>query len=44
MTVHKPGHLSRTLKTVSSDGFVEMGRENRQVRPVVKVTEFRILV
>ena len=44
MTGRKPGNLSRTLKTMSNYGFVEMKRENRQVRPIAKATEFRIVV
>lgn len=43
MTGRKPGNLSRTLKTMSNYGFVEMRRENRHVRPIVKATEFRIV-
>ena len=43
ITGRKPGNLSRTLKTMSNYGFVEMKRENRQVRPVVKGTAFRIV-
>lgn len=43
MTGRKPGNLSRTLKTMSNYGIVEMHRENRHVRPIVKSTEFRIL-
>ncbi|WVN41902.1 transcriptional regulator [beta proteobacterium MWH-UniP1] len=43
MTGRKPGNLSRTLKTMSNYGFVEMKRENRQVRPIAKATEFRIV-
>ena len=39
----KPGNLSRTLKTMSNYGLVEMKRENRHVRPIVKNTEFRIV-
>ena len=42
MTGRKPGNLSRTLKTMSNYGFVEMKRENRYVRPIAKATEFRI--
>ena len=44
MTGRKPGNLSRTLKTMSNYGFVEMRRENQHVRPVVKATAFRIVV
>jgi predicted transcriptional regulator len=43
ITGRKPGNLSRTLKTMSNYGFVEMKRENRHVRPIAKVTEFRIV-
>jgi len=43
ITGRKPGNLSRTLKTMSNYGFVEMKRENRRVRPIAKITEFRIV-
>ena len=43
MTGRTPGNLSRTLKTMSNYGFVEIKRENRHVRPVAKFTEFRIV-
>ncbi|MEK6789723.1 MAG: hypothetical protein AABY68_12315 [Pseudomonadota bacterium] len=43
LTGRKPGNLSRTLKTMSNYGFVEMKRESRQVRPIAKATEFRIV-
>lgn len=43
LTGRKPGNLSRTLKTMSNYGLVEMRRENRHVRPIAKATEFRIL-
>ncbi len=42
-TGRKPGNLSRTLKTMSHYGIVEMQRERNTVRPVVKATEFRIV-
>jgi predicted transcriptional regulator len=42
-TGRQPGNLSRTLKTISRYGLVELQREKTHVRPVVKVTEFRIL-
>ena len=42
-TGRKPGNLSRTLKTMSHYGIVEMRRNNNTVRPVVKATEFRIV-
>jgi len=43
MTGRKPGNLSRTLKTMSNYGVVEMKRENRHVRPIAKATDFRIV-
>ena len=43
ITGRKPGNLSRTLKTMSKYGIVEMRRENRHVRPIVNATEFQIL-
>lgn len=43
MTGRKPGNLSRTLKTMSNYGLVEMRRENKHVRPIAKATEFRIV-
>jgi predicted transcriptional regulator len=42
-TGRKPSNLSRTLKTMSNYGIVEMRRERNQVRPVAKATEFRIV-
>lgn len=43
MTGRKPGNLSRTLKTMSNYGIVEMKRENKHVRPIAKVTDFHIV-
>ena len=43
MTGRSPGNLSRTLKTMSNYGIVEMRRERNHVRPVAKATEFRIV-
>ena len=42
-TGRKPGTLSRTLKTMSHYGLVEMRREKNHVRPVAKGTAFRIV-
>lgn len=42
LTGRKPGNLSRTLKTMARYGIVEMHKEQRQIRPIVKSTEFRI--
>ncbi|MGZ8983034.1 MAG: HVO_A0114 family putative DNA-binding protein [Methylotenera sp.] len=43
LTGRKQSNLSRTLKTMSSYGIVEMVKENRHVRPIAKATEFEIL-
>lgn len=42
-TGRTPGNLSRTLKTMSNYGIVEMRREKKQVRPIAKATEFQIM-
>jgi predicted transcriptional regulator len=42
-TGRKPGNLSRTLKTMSNYGIVDLMKESNHVRPVVKATEFRII-
>ncbi|MCX7162712.1 MAG: transcriptional regulator [Rhodocyclales bacterium] len=42
-TGRTPGNLSRTLKTMSKYGIVEMRRERNHVRPVAMATEFRIV-
>ena len=42
-TGRKPSNLSRTLKTMSNYGIIEMKREHNQVRPIAKATEFRIV-
>ena len=42
-TGRQPGNLSRTLKTMSRYGLVDLQREKTHVRPVVTATEFRIL-
>ncbi len=38
----KKSNLSRTLKTLSNYGIVELVREKGAVRPGVKATEFRV--
>jgi predicted transcriptional regulator len=43
MTGRKASNLSRTLKTMSNYGLVEMQCNKNQMRPVVKVAEFKIL-
>lgn len=42
ITGRKPSNLSRTLKTMSNYGLVEMRREKNQVRPIAMATEFQI--
>jgi predicted transcriptional regulator len=42
-TGRAPGNLSRTLRTMSNYGIVEMRREKKHVRPIAKATEFRIV-
>lgn len=42
-TGRKPSNLSRTLKTMSRYGIVELKREKDYVRPLAKATEFRIV-
>ena len=42
-TGRKPGNLSRTLKTMSHYGIVEMRREKKMVRPIANATEFQIV-
>lgn len=44
-TGRQPGNLSRTLKTMSRYGLVELQRDERKIglKPVVRATEFRII-
>lgn len=42
-TGRKPGNLSRTLKTMSHYGIVDLKRQKNRVRPIAKATEFRIV-
>ncbi len=42
-TGRKASNLSRTLKTMSRYGIVDLKREKNQVRPVAKATEFKII-
>ncbi len=43
ITGRKPNNLSRTLKTMSNCGIVDLQHEKNRVRPVAKATEFRIV-
>ena len=38
----KQSNLSRTLKTMSRYGIVELIKQDRAVRPIVKATDFRV--
>lgn len=38
----KSGNLSRTLKTMSRYGIVDLVKQNRSVRPIVKATDFMV--
>jgi predicted transcriptional regulator len=42
-TGRTPGNLSRTLKTMSNYGIVELRRERKLVRPIAKATQFQII-
>ncbi|OJU86797.1 MAG: transcriptional regulator [Burkholderiales bacterium 66-5] len=42
-TGRKPGNLSRTLRTLSNYGIVDLQRESNTVRPVARATAFRIV-
>ncbi len=43
ITGRQPSNLSRTLKTMSRYGLVDLQREKTHIRPVVKASAFRIL-
>lgn len=43
ITGRQSSNLSRTLKTMAMYGIVELIKEKRQVKPLVKATEFEIL-
>jgi predicted transcriptional regulator len=42
VTGRKSNNLSRTLKMMSRYGIVDLVRQNRSVRPVVKATDFKV--
>lgn len=42
LTGRKTSNLSRTLKTMSRFGLVDLGKEKKSVRPVVKATNFKV--
>jgi len=42
-TGRKPSNLSRTLKTLSNYGIVELIKESKQVKPIVNTVNFEIL-
>ncbi len=41
-TGRQPSNLSRTLRTMEHYGFVELKREKKSVKPIVRATEFEI--
>ena len=41
-TGRKRSNLSRTLNTMSRYGIVELEKQNRALKPIVKATEFRV--
>lgn len=43
VTGRKPSNLSRTLKTMSHYGIVDLQRESNHVRPIAKATTFQIM-
>lgn len=43
MTGRKTSNLSRTLKTMSNYGIIEMKKEHNQMRPIAKATDFHIV-
>lgn len=42
-TGRTPGNLSRTLKTMSRYGIVDLRRERNTVRPIARATQFQIV-
>jgi len=42
VTGRKPSNLSRTLNTMSRYGIVDLVKEQRAVKPTVRITDFRI--
>jgi len=42
ITGRKNSNLSRTLKTLARYGIVELPKEKRAVKPIVKVTDFKV--
>jgi predicted transcriptional regulator len=42
MTGRQVSNLSRTLKTMENCGIVELERNGRRVKPLVKATRFRV--
>ncbi|AJY69533.1 transcriptional regulator [Geobacter sulfurreducens] len=42
VTGRKSSNLSRTLKLMARFGIVDLARENKAVRPIVKATDFQV--
>ena len=41
-TGRKSSNLSRTLKTMSRYGIVDLVKQNKSIKPVVKATDFKV--
>lgn len=42
LTGRKSSNLSRTLKTMAGYGIVELEKDNKNIRPIVKATDFTV--
>ncbi|HXE21524.1 MAG TPA: hypothetical protein VN617_04230 [Rhodoferax sp.] len=42
-TGRKPGNISRTLKTLSRYGLIDLHQEKRHLRPIALSTDFQIM-
>ena len=42
VTGRKSSNLSRTLKTMSRYGIVDLVKQNKSIKPVVKATDFKV--
>ncbi len=42
LTGRKSSNLSRTLKTMAGYGIVELEKDNKRIRPIVKATDFAV--
>jgi predicted transcriptional regulator len=42
VTGRKPGNLSRTLRTMSNYGIIDLVKQDKAVKPIVKATDFKV--